>query len=463
MPTPNAPDTTRPDRAPTSRQLSLIAGIAALVIVVLWAGSYLIIAQLFPDLLNAGLFGDSFGAIQALFSALALAGVVLAIFLQSRELSLQRSELKFTRAEIGKQTEQFKGQKLQFENQKLQFELQNETLIQQRFENTFFHLLTLHHEIVGSIADRKSEKGEAFETRGRAVFTGAYIPLKERYRGLRPNSPEDQKRLRFFIGDVRDKERLNRAFQGVDYVIHAAALKQVPAAEYNPFETVKTNIIGAQNIINVAIDQGVKRVIALSTDKAANPINRYGATKLCSDKLFIAGNAYVGRDDTTFSVVRYGNVVGSRGSVIPFFMKHRNNGYLPITDPRMTRFWITLEQGVEFVLWCLEHMCGGELFVPKIPSMNIMDLAKAIAPDCETRIVGIRPGEKLHEIMITRDDARNTMEYDSFFVIQPNFKFWERRCSWKGSQAVPEDFEYHSGINPWQLSLDEMKKILKNL
>lgn len=205
MPTPNAPDTTRPDRAPTSRQLSLIAGIAALVIVVLWAGSYLIIAQLFPDLLNAGLFGDSFGAIQALFSALALAGVVLAIFLQSRELSLQRSELKFTRAEIGKQTEQFEGQKLQFESQKLQFELQNETLIQQRFENTFFHLLTLHHEIVGSIADRKSEKGEAFETRGRAVFTGAYIPLKERYRGLRPNSPEDQKALEADIELIRNQ------------------------------------------------------------------------------------------------------------------------------------------------------------------------------------------------------------------------------------------------------------------
>ena len=204
--------------------------------------------------------------------------------------------------------------------------------------------------------------------------------------------------MRYFIGDVRDKERLYRAFQGVDYVIHAAALKQVPAAEYNPFEAVKTNIIGAQNVINVAIDQRVKQVIALSTDKAANPINLYGATKLCADKLFIAGNAYVGRDHTIFSVVRYGNVVGSRGSVIPFFEEHRKNGSLPITDPRMTRFWITLEQGVEFVLLCLEHMCGGELFVPKIPSMNIMDLARAIAPECETRVVGIRPGEKLHEL-----------------------------------------------------------------
>lgn len=269
--------------------------------------------------------------------------------------------------------------------------------------------------------------------------------------------------IRYFIGDVRDKERLYRAFQGVDYVIHAAALKQVPAAEYNPFEAVKTNIIGAQNVINVAIDQGVKKVIALSTDKAANPINLYGATKLCSDKLFIAGNAYVGREDTIFSVVRYGNVVGSRGSVIPFFLKQRENGYLPITDPRMTRFWITLEQGVEFVLWCLEHMCGGELFVPKIPSMNIMDLARAIAPECKTKIVGIRSGEKIHELMITRDDARKTLEFDKFYVIQPDFMFWDRRCTWNGGPKVPNDFEYNSGTNPWRLSVDEMKEMINNL
>jgi len=224
--------------------------------------------------------------------------------------------------------------------------------------------------------------------------------------------------IRYFIGDVRDKERLYRAFHDVDYVIHAAALKQVPAAEYNPFEAVKTNILGAQNVINVAIDQGVKRVIALSTDKAANPINLYGATKLCSDKLFVAGNSYVGSDKTIFSVVRYGNVVGSRGSVIPFFFKCRENGILPITDPRMTRFWITLEQGVNFVLNCLTTMIGGELFVPKLPSMNIMDLAKVIAPECKTEIVGIRPGEKLHEVMIPRDDARRSLEYDNHYVIQ---------------------------------------------
>ncbi len=269
--------------------------------------------------------------------------------------------------------------------------------------------------------------------------------------------------IRYFIGDVRDKERLYRAFDRVDFVIHAAALKQVPAAEYNPFEAVKTNIIGAQNIINVAIDQKVKRVIALSTDKAANPINLYGATKLCSDKLFTAGNAYVGRDQTTFSIVRYGNVIGSRGSVVPFFLKQKENGFLPITDRRMTRFWLTLEQGVEFVSWCLEHMCGGELFVPKIPSMNIMDLAKAIAPECETEIVGIRPGEKLHELMITRDDSRQTMEFDNFYVIQPNFKFWDRRCSWNGGKSVPKEFEYSSESNPWRLSIEEMRALIEKL
>ncbi|MCX5815834.1 MAG: UDP-N-acetylglucosamine 4,6-dehydratase (inverting) [Proteobacteria bacterium] len=269
--------------------------------------------------------------------------------------------------------------------------------------------------------------------------------------------------IRYFIGDVRDKERLYRAFHDVDYVIHAAALKQVPAAEYNPFEAIKTNIIGAQNVINVAIDQGVKKVIALSTDKAANPINLYGATKLCSDKLFIAGNSYVGRDTTTFSVVRYGNVAGSRGSVIPFFLKCRDTGVLPITDPRMTRFWITLEHGVDFVLNCLETMVGGELFVPKLPSMNIMDLAKVIAPECKTEIIGIRPGEKLHEIMIPKDDARRTLEYDDRYIMQPDFNFWDRRFKNNGGQPVSDDFEYNSGDNPWMLTADEMGEIVKNL
>jgi len=267
--------------------------------------------------------------------------------------------------------------------------------------------------------------------------------------------------IRYFIGDVRDKERLHRAFHGVDFVIHAAALKQVPAAEYNPFEAVKTNIIGAENVINVAIDQGVKKVIALSTDKAANPINLYGSTKLCSDKLFIAGNSYVGRDHSVFSVVRYGNVVGSRGSVIPFFLKQKEKGVLSITDSRMTRFWITLEQGVNFVLYCLEQMVGGELFVPKIPSMNIMDLAKAIAPECKTEVVGVRPGEKLHEVMVTKDDARKTLEYKDHYVVQPDFQFWGSRFKGNGGTPLPEDFEYNSGTNPWFLTIAEMREMIE--
>jgi UDP-N-acetylglucosamine 4,6-dehydratase/5-epimerase len=269
--------------------------------------------------------------------------------------------------------------------------------------------------------------------------------------------------IRYFIGDIRDKERMCRAFHKVDYVIHAAALKQVPAAEYNPFEAVKTNILGAQNVINVAIDQGVKKVIALSTDKAANPINLYGATKLCSDKLFIAGNSYVGRDTTTFSVVRYGNVFGSRGSVIPFFLKCREDGVLPITDPRMTRFWITLEQGVHFVLDCLQRMVGGELFVPKLPSMNILDLAKAVAPECKIEIIGIRPGEKLHEVMIPRDDARRTIEYGNYYIVQPDFKFWIRRANYNNGTSVPEDFEYNSNANSWWLTVDELRNMLQAL
>ena len=269
--------------------------------------------------------------------------------------------------------------------------------------------------------------------------------------------------MRYFIGDVRDKERLDRAFRNIDFVIHAAALKQVPAAEYNPFEAVKTNILGAQNVINVAIDQKVKRVIALSTDKAANPINLYGATKLCSDKLFIAGNSYVGRNDTTFSVVRYGNVLGSRGSVIPFFLERKKKGVLPITDPKMSRFWITLEQGVHFVLKCFERMVGGELYVPKIPSMTIMDLAEAICPKCEKKIIGIRAGEKLHEVMVPKDDARNTVEFPDHYVIKPQFHFFGRRFEENGCKLVPEDFEYNSGTNPWRLKVEEMREMIKRL
>lgn len=271
-------------------------------------------------------------------------------------------------------------------------------------------------------------------------------------------------KLRYFLGDVRDKERLNRAFDGIDVVIHAAAMKQVPASEYNPMEAIKTNIIGAENIVNVSIDQGVERVIALSTDKAANPLNLYGATKLCSDKLFVAGNALSGRHRTRFSVVRYGNVIGSRGSVIPFFMQRRNEGVLPITDERMTRFWITLDQGVQFVLDSLARMQGGEIFVPKIPSMGIMDVAKVVAPECQTKIIGIRPGEKLHEIMITQDDAINTAEFENHFVIQPATEWWNRNdyLASTGGKSVPEEFHYSSDNNKIWMSTDELAELLKS-
>lgn len=274
-------------------------------------------------------------------------------------------------------------------------------------------------------------------------------------------SPNKYPCIRYFIGDIRDKDRLHRALHGVDYVIHAAALKQVPALEYNPFEAVKTNILGAENIINSAIDNKVKRVIALSTDKAVNPINLYGATKLCSDKLFVAGNSYSGDANTRFSIVRYGNVVGSRGSVIPFFKEIRKTGILPVTDYRMTRFWITLEEGVNFVLQCLEIMEGGEIFVPKIPSMNIMDLAKAISPECEIKIVGIRPGEKIHEVLITEDDARRTLEFDDYYVIQPNFHWWSAKEYEKnGGKSVPEGFRYSSDKNTRWLTVEELRKII---
>ena len=269
--------------------------------------------------------------------------------------------------------------------------------------------------------------------------------------------------IRYFIGDVRDKARLERAFDGIDYVIHAAALKQVPASERNPFEAIRTNVLGAENIINAAIDRDVKKVIALSTDKAANPVNLYGATKLCSDKLFIAGNSYSGWHHTRFSVVRYGNVIGSRGSVVPFFRKMRETGTLPITDPRMTRFWITLDQSVEFVLKCLEISVGGELFVPKIPSMNIMDLATALAPDCKYETVGIRPGEKIHEVLITEDDARHTLEFKDHFIIEPEFVWWSNTEHIKnGGKLVKDDFRYASDINDQWLSIEDLRELSKD-
>ncbi|AIK39471.1 MULTISPECIES: UDP-N-acetylglucosamine 4,6-dehydratase (inverting) [Bacillus] len=266
-------------------------------------------------------------------------------------------------------------------------------------------------------------------------------------------------RIRFFIGDVRDKARLYRAFAGVDIVVHAAALKHVGACEYNPFEAIKTNIYGAQNVIEAAMDCGVKRVIALSTDKAASPINLYGATKLASDKLFVAANAYAGKKDTRFAVVRYGNVVGSRGSVVPFFKSIKKTGKIPITDERMTRFWITLDQGVQFVLDNLQRMKGGEIFVPKIPSMKVTDLAKVIAPKCKIEFIGIRPGEKLHEAMITEDDARHTLEFEDYYIIQPEFNWWDKAYISEG-KPLPAGFSYTSDKNEHWLTKEELKQLI---
>jgi len=278
---------------------------------------------------------------------------------------------------------------------------------------------------------------------------------------------EYSSKLRFFLGDIRDKERLYRAFDGVDIVVHAAALKQVPLAEYNPFEAVKTNIIGAQNIINAAIDRGVKKVVALSTDKAVNPINLYGGTKLVMEKLFIAGNAYVGDKDTIFTVVRYGNVVGSRGSVIPYFLKLAKEGVkeFPITDPRMTRFWITLDQAVDLVIKALETSVGGEIFVPKIPSMRIVDLAKAIKPGCEFKIIGIRPGEKLHETLISEEEGRKTKILDDkTYVVLPQFE-WKSNLykKYETLPSVGEGFIYRSDKNDWWLTVEELRELIKNL
>jgi len=271
--------------------------------------------------------------------------------------------------------------------------------------------------------------------------------------------------IRYLLGDVRDRERLIRAFNGVDYVIHAAALKQVPAAEYNPAEAIKTNILGAMNVIDAALSNNVKKVISLSTDKACNPINLYGATKLCADKLVVAANVYSGFDkDTNFAIVRYGNVLGSRGSVVPFFKERSKTGVLPITDPRMTRFWITLDQGVHFVLKVLELAKGGEIFVPKIPSMKITDLAKAIAPECSHKIVGIRPGEKVHEALIGEDEGRNATEYKECYVIRQNPFHREKMSNIdNGGRPCPEGFRYTSDNNPERLSVEELRQMLEEI
>ena len=276
-------------------------------------------------------------------------------------------------------------------------------------------------------------------------------------------SEKDNPAMRYFIGDIRDERRLRRALEGCDIVIHAAALKQVPAAEYNPFECIKTNVLGAQNLIEACLDTGVSRVVALSTDKAAAPINLYGATKLCSDKLFMAANNFKGNRDLRISVVRYGNVMGSRGSVIPFFLERRKSGLLPITDERMTRFNISVSDGVEFVYRALEQMWGGELFVPKIPSYRITDVAEAIAPGCKRVITGIRPGEKLHEEMITETDGLNTIEFERYFVILPATKSWspEEYCAKFSGRRCEYGFRYNSGTNTEWLTVDQIRDLIR--
>jgi UDP-N-acetylglucosamine 4,6-dehydratase (inverting) len=275
-------------------------------------------------------------------------------------------------------------------------------------------------------------------------------------------SPERHKALRYFIGDVRDEDRLRRALEGIEIVVHAAALKQVPAAEYNPFECIKTNVLGAQNMIEACLDSGVKNVVALSTDKAAAPINLYGATKLCSDKLFTAANNITGSRDLRFSVVRYGNVMGSRGSVVPFFLAQRGNGVFPITDPAMTRFNISLKEGVEMVLWALENALGGEIFVPKIPSYRITDVAEAIDPDCKIKVVGIRPGEKIHEEMITASDSFNTVDLGPYYAILPTAAehFPEDYLEKRGGSRVDPGFAYNSGTNPHFLTVEELRELV---
>jgi UDP-N-acetylglucosamine 4,6-dehydratase/5-epimerase len=269
----------------------------------------------------------------------------------------------------------------------------------------------------------------------------------------------DHPSLRYFIGDVRDPQRLERAFSGVTVVVHAAALKQVPACEYNPFEAIQTNIIGGKNVIDAAINQGVRRIMALSTDKAVNPVNLYGASKLCAEKVFVQANAYAGAKDTRFSCVRYGNVVGSRGSVIPMFLEQRRRGRVTITDPRMTRFWITLERGARFVVRCIEQMRGGEIFVPKIPSMKLIDMAGAIAPECEVECIGIRAGEKLHEVLLSEDEARNTVETDDMYVVQPTHSWWQTE-NWKQARPLPEGFRYSSDTNSQWLTVDELFELM---
>ena len=289
-----------------------------------------------------------------------------------------------------------------------------------------------------------------FQPRKLIIFSRDELKQSEMHREY------SAKNIRYFIGDVRDLDRLRRAMRGVDIVVHAAAMKQVPACEYNPFEAVKTNVHGSANVIEAAIDVGVKKVLALSTDKAVSPVNLYGATKLCAEKLFVHGNSYAGEGGTRFSCARYGNVVGSRGSVIPLFIEQRQTGAVTVTDERMTRFWITLQQGVDFVIQCLGAMEGGEIFVPKIPSMHILELAKAVAPDCEIRYTGIRPGEKVHEVLVSEDESGDAFEHDTFFVITPRHPWW--RAAWQpAGRPVKAGFRFTSDTNTQWLTVDQLR------
>ncbi|MCH7564384.1 MAG: UDP-N-acetylglucosamine 4,6-dehydratase (inverting) [Gemmatimonadetes bacterium] len=294
------------------------------------------------------------------------------------------------------------------------------------------------------------------ERKPRKIIIFSRDELKQHEMRQRVNDPC----VRYFIGDVRDRDRLRRAMHGVDVVIHTAALKQVPSCEYNPFEAVRTNIFGAQNVIDAAIDCGVERVVGISTDKAVNPVNLYGATKLCAEKIFVQSNAYSGAGGTRFSCCRYGNVAGSRGSVVPVFLEQRKTGTITVTDSRMTRFWISLEEGVGFVLRCAEAMLGGEIFVPKIPSVRITTLTEALAPDCTVEYIGIRPGEKLHEVLVSEDEARQTFELEDMYIIQPAHPWW---CleNWAGAKPVSEGFRFTSDTNTRWLTVDELEELIE--
>lgn len=305
--------------------------------------------------------------------------------------------------------------------------------------------------------------GTAFVRRAQRDFPNAVVRVFSRdelkQSEMQARFP-DATNLRFFVGDIRNRTRLARAMRGADIVVHAAAMKQVPACEYNPFEAVQTNILGSQHIVDAAIDTGVRHVVALSTDKAVNPVNLYGATKLCEEKIIVQGNAYAAHSATRLSCVRYGNVVGSRGSVVPLFRRQRAEGRLTITDDRMTRFWITLDQAVDLVLYALDHAVGGEVFIPKIPSMRVTDLAAAIAPDVPVERIGIRPGEKLHEVLITADESRHTIDAGEVYVVLPEHPWWSERPGWIDGRPLPDGFAYSSDSNDWWLSADELAALL---